>query len=142
MTMEQFSAIKSYLSGAYPKYDVNPAVWYDQLQHLNYEVAMLAVKDHVRASKFPPTIHEVIKRYHDLLDNPQQLPADPVIERMRRDGYFNSPIPEPPNIAERRVQKALRWLYSGIVPNWFKRDYDRYKMAELKGARHAVYLGN
>lgn len=142
MTMEQFSAIKSYLSGAYPKYDVNPAVWYDQLQHLNYEVAMLAVKDHVRASKFPPTIHEVIKRYHDLLDNPQQLPADPVIERMRRDGYFNSPVPEPPEIIERRVQKALRWLYSGIVPDWFKRDYELYKTRELRGDNRVLLAGN
>ena len=142
MTMEQFSAIKSYLSGAYPKYDVNPAVWYDQLQHLNYEVAMLAVKDHVRASKYPPTIHEIIKRYHDLLDNPQQLPADPVIERMRRDGYFNSPVPEPPEIIERRVQKALRWLYSGIVPDWFKRDYELYKTRELRGDNRVLLAGN
>ena len=142
MTMEQFSAIKSYLSGAYPKYDVNPAVWYDQLQHLNYEVAMLAVKDHVRASKFPPTIHEIIKRYHDLLDNPQQLPADPVIERMRRDGYFNSPFPEPAEEIERRVQKALRWLYSGIVPDWFKRDYELYKTRELRGDNRVLLAGN
>lgn len=142
MTMEQFSAIKSYLSGAYPKYDVNPAVWYDQLQHLNYEVAMLAVKDHVRASKFPPTIHEIIKRYHDLLDNPQQLPVDPVIERMRREGYFNSPFPEPAEEIERRVQKALRWLYSGIVPDWFKRDYELYKTRELRGDNRVLLAGN
>ena len=142
MTKEQFASIKAYLDGAYNRLDVNPAVWYDQLQHLNYEVAMLAVKDHVRASKFPPTIHEVIKRYHDLLDNPQQLPADPVIERMRRDGYFNSPFPEPAEEIERRVQKALRWLYSGIVPDWFKRDYELYKTRELRGDNRVLLAGN
>lgn len=142
MTKEQFASIKAYLDGAYNRLDVNPAVWYDQLQHLNYEVAMLAVKDHVRASKFPPTIHEVIKRYHDLLDNPQQLPVDPVIERMRREGYFNSPFPEPAEEIERRVQKALRWLYSGIVPDWFKRDYELYKTRELRGDNRVLLAGN
>lgn len=142
MTKEQFASIKAYLDGAYNRLDVNPAVWYDQLQHLNYEVAMLAVKDHVRASKYPPTIHEIIKRYHDLLDNPQQLPVDPVIERMRREGYFNSPFPEPAEEIERRVQKALRWLYSGIVPDWFKRDYELYKTRELRGDNRVLLAGN
>lgn len=142
MTKEQFASIKAYFDGAYNRLDVNPAVWYDQLQHLNYEVAMLAVKDHVRASKYPPTIHEIIKRYHDLLDNPQQLPVDPVIERMRREGYFNSPFPEPAEEIERRVQKALRWLYSGIVPDWFKRDYELYKTRELRGDNRVLLAGN
>lgn len=142
MTKEQFASIKAYFDGAYNRLDVNPAVWYDQLQHLNYEVAMLAVKDHVRASKYPPTIHEIIKRYHDLLDNPQQLPVDPVIERMRREGYFNSPFLEPAEEIERRVQKALRWLYSGIVPDWFKRDYELYKTRELRGDNRVLLAGN
>jgi len=141
MTKEQFGLIKAYLTGAYNKFDVDSNVWFDYFKSLNFQVAITAVKDYVRANKFPPTISGILNIYHSLFEDFYRLPLDQTILKMRNAGYFNSPMDEPTHIIDGRMYQANKWLYSGIMPTWFLSDYQKYKNKKIEGDKRNALSG-
>lgn len=136
MTKDEFALIKIYMETAYQsqRWEVSVAVWFDFLKNFNYRITLEAVKKYIGLNKFPPTVSDIVKGYDLLLDDISQLPLDNIILKMRADGYFNTPFNEPLDIIDNRMYKANKWLYTGIIPAWFLRDYNRYKNKELKGS--------
>lgn len=140
MTKEEFALIKTYLESAYQsqRYEVSIPVWFDFLKDFNYFLAFTAIKKYVQVNKFPPTIADIVKGYHALLDDFSNLPLDDTILKMRDAGYFNTPFNEPTKVIDGRMFKANKWVYTGIMPSWFLRDYKKYKTAKIAGGEKLV----
>lgn len=138
MTKQEFSLIKAYLSGAYSRFDIDPNVWFDFLKDLNYQIALISVKDYVRGNKFPPTISDIMTIYYKLFDDFHRLPLDATIIQMRNAGYFHSPFAEPEQVIDRRMYQANKWLFTGLAPDWFLRDYKQHKNKQMGGGKIAI----
>ena len=64
MTYEQWERVTEILAGLYPAAPSSPQtmlVWFQELEHLDADVAENAIRVHARASKWPPSLAEVLE---------------------------------------------------------------------------------
>ena len=57
-----------------------------------------------------------------------------ILDLMWKDGYFkNGSYGElAPEQQSRNFDKAMMWLNTGVIPEWFQKDMDEYKKKELQ----------
>lgn len=112
MTQEECVKGLKYLSIAYGSDGFSQdecVVYYEFLAEFSYETFRTAVKNLIRKSKFIPKINELVAECTRVKT---QVKND-VLDYMKSQGYFKIP---------QEYDKAVGWLQSGIVPDWFKND--------------------
>jgi len=135
MTQQEVIFVKNYIKGAYPNIKddtTSDAVWYDLLKSEEYYGILQSVKNYIRSgNKYAPTLSEIIAGYELIVLEYQ----NEIIQRMDKDGYFNDGETSPYEIAswnkKNRMRKANVWASRDYpkekIPDWFKRDYQRYE---------------
>lgn len=111
--------------------DSSDAVWFDMLQHEDYNGILSSLKRYIRdGNKYPPSIGELIKGYNVMVLEFNNA----VLDAMDKDGYFSSGDDDP--TVERwnydnRKRKAIMWASKDYpkeaVPDWFLKDYKDYE---------------
>lgn len=122
MTKEQYVTIRTYLSGAYANFNPGDLVWFENLKDYNFEVMIHSAKQYVKSNKFPPTIAQLTQIYEELKDAFRNKDLEPIILEMVSSGYFKHPS---------EIQKANNWIKRGIIPEWFKKDMEKYRSVKL-----------
>lgn len=111
--------------------DSSDAVWFDMLQHEDYNGILSSLKRYIRdGNKYPPSIGELIKGYNVMVLEFNNA----VLDAMDKDGYFSSgdddPTVERLNY-DKRKRKAIMWASKDYpkeaVPDWFLKDYKDYE---------------
>jgi len=149
MTSQELSQLRAYIKGAYPQAsdsENDDLVWYDLLQGYEYAGLLESVKRYIRngngtRNEFPPLPSQIIKGYETILDG---FNLD-ILDRMASDGVFDDPefvtitdlngikrtIATEPEVRawnrQKRIDRARNWLSKNFLPDWFKRDYQRYE---------------
>lgn len=123
MTEKEFSEDMTYLGLAYGK-EFTPnelRVYYDFLKDYSDETLMKAIKNIIKESKFLPKVTELI----EACDKYKEKTKFDILIFMNQKGYFK--VPE-------EYDKAVRFLETGIVPDWFKKDMNMYYKMMKQGA--------
>ena len=127
MTKEECVKGLKYLSLAYGTDGFTPdecSIYYEFLQEYDYNTFRKAVKNIIKTSKFLPKITELIEECNKCKE---QVKND-VVEFMKKQGYFKAIF---------EYEKATRWLETGIIPEWFKKDMQKYyKMMKQEALDH------
>lgn len=145
MTSQELSQLRAYIKGAYPHIkddEQDDLVWFDLLQGYEYLGLLQTVKRYIKAgNRYAPTVAELISGYETILDG---FNLD-ILDRMASDGVFDDPefvtitdlngikrtIATEPEVRawnrQKRIDRARNWLSKNFLPDWFKRDYQRYE---------------
>ena len=112
--MEFTKAIKM-LSIAYNKdFDEDAVkIWYVNFKDIRIDIFMNTIKNVIKKNKFMPSIAELL----DECEKSKTQKKYEILEQMKLDGYFSDGL---------EYDKAITWLESGIIPNWFKEDMKKY----------------
>lgn len=115
MTREQFINTITFLGVAYNKSfsKEEMEVWYEMLKGYNEEVLNKVVKSLVKTEKFLPAISTIIEKCNEF----KPLDRFEVLERMRERNYFKT---------VEEYLKAKEWLTKGLMPEWFKKDMQKF----------------
>ena len=115
MTEEQLTKGLTYLGTAYGKEytQLECQQHYDFLQDYSYATFVKAIKNIIKKSKFLPKINELIEE----CDSCKDLVKFDVLDYMSKQGYFK---------ANSEFEKASRYLETGVIPEWFKEDLNKY----------------
>ena len=67
-----------------------------------------------------------------------------ILDLMWADGYFkNGSYGElAPEQQSRNFEKAMMWLNTGVIPEWFQKDMDEYKQKQIPETETKVIGGN
>lgn len=132
MKLEEFTKALSYLGLMYGKTysQLETTMMYDYFKEYNYETFINATKNIVRTSSFIPKVADLIKE----CDNCKTSSRFEVIDYMMKSGYFNlgiirsngEQIMLTDEHAMRNYDKAIRFLESGIIPDWLQEDINYY----------------
>lgn len=126
MKMEEFIKVISYLGMAYGKEysQAETQQMYEFLKEYNYQTMIDAVKSLIRTSKFVPKIADII----EACENNRSSQRVEVVKYMMDSGYFKfSPYGEiTDEHALRNYDKAMRYLETNNVPDWFQEDLNHY----------------
>jgi hypothetical protein len=97
MTKQELVKVFSMFNVCYPKFLVDGKeeimldVWYQMLKEYPYEMIMLAAQNHVKTSKFQPTIHDIIEQVSQF-ENVGRIDAmtawGHVTKAIRNYGYY------------------------------------------------------
>lgn len=123
MTKEQFKDSMAYLGLAYDKkYTANELeLHYDFLKEYSDETFMKAIKTIIRESRFLPKVNELV----EMCDKYKERSRFEILDYMNERGYFKTP---------NELDKAIRFLETGVVPEWFKNDMNEYYKMMRQGA--------
>lgn len=133
LTKEQFNEIIQILFVSYPKYfKTLDNSCLTQLVHLyrdvfnkySYEVAIRTTHRIVRKYNMIPSLKDII----DELDSIQNSSEFEILELMKDAGYFkyNNFQELPKEAQQNHYNKAQEWIASGMIPNWFLKEMQRY----------------
>jgi hypothetical protein len=116
MKKTEFVKAMSFLGVAFGKeYTTEECdVYYSFLKDYDYQVFVSAIKNQIKKSSYLPKINELI----DECNNCKEEIDFKVIDFMKVSGYFKAPI---------EYEKTLRFVKSGIVPEWLKKDINNYR---------------
>ena len=97
---------------------------YEFVKEYNYDTFIKATKEIIRTSKFLPKIADLIENCEKFKNSGNKE----VIDYMRNVGYFKySAYGEiTDEHASRNYDKAIRFIETGIIPDWFQEDLDYY----------------
>lgn len=96
---------------AYPFFEITEPgtrLWHMMLQDIDSKTAQVRLANHIRTSKFPPTISEIVQAaeeepsYYDLLREEEQQ------EQLALEAYNEKAVPMPDHILERLERRAKR----------------------------------
>ncbi|WP_199925747.1 replicative helicase loader/inhibitor [Paenibacillus bouchesdurhonensis] len=100
---------------AYPFFEITEPgtrLWHMMLQDIDFKTAQVRLADHIRTSKFAPTISEIVQApeekpsYYDLLRQEEQQ------EQLALEAYNEKAVPMPDHIRERLERRAKRKVNS------------------------------
>lgn len=135
MTREECIKGLKYLSLAYGTdgfTQEESGIYYEFLQEYSYDTFRAAVKNIIRKSKFLPKITELLEE----CENCKEQTKFEVLEFMKVKGYFKES-----NYSIGEYEKAIRWLERGNIPDWFKKDLNKYyKMMKQETLDHKEIL--
>ncbi len=120
MTPEEVIKVKTIIEAAYPNAK-NLNNKESDLLYISlfgeYELTpmLVAVKEHIKTSTYPPTIADLFRRY----DGSTTTKHYAIIETMQAAGYFKD---------QTEIAKAIMWIGDNVIPDWFKRDMQRYQL--------------
>lgn len=130
---ELISSLVAELRIAYPNYfkDFNKEMTLAMVrQYSNYfskyeeDILKLTFYEVIKTSKYMPSIAELIER----CERNRKKVAFKILSLMEKDGYFkksaNGELDEVQEFINR--EKAVAWLNSGNIPEWFKKDMNSY----------------
>jgi len=110
--------------------------WYDRFSNYEFEPFYSMIKK-IKNKIMPNAIElqelceqEMVNKNFDILDV------------MWRDEYFKYGVYGElvPEQQSRNFDKAMMWLNTGVIPEWFKKDMDKYKQ-KLLPLSHSVMIG-
>lgn len=88
-------------------------IWYEMLQDIEPEVFKKAIIELCKERAYMPTIHDILDKTK-MVKNNYYLP---ILEQMKKDGYFKLGIvPLSPEQEDRNYGKSIRWIERGIIP--------------------------
>lgn len=96
--------------------------YFDFLEDYKENELKLVIKSFIKKSKFVPTVAELV---NEIEQNRLQRKFK-VLDYMYKKGYF-----KPSSNLISDYDKAVKYLESGVIPEWFKKDYKKY-YAEMK----------
>lgn len=89
-------------------------IYYTFLKDYSENTFVQAVKQYVKENKFAPTINQLINECEKQKDKFKFE----ILEKMKADNYFKT---------ELEYEKAVKFLTANIIPDWFKKDLQKYK---------------
>jgi hypothetical protein len=115
MTPEQFKDSMAYLGIAYGKEFTQQeiTIYYDFLKEYSDVTLVNAIKSIIKKSKFLPKITEILEE----CENCKEKTRYEILEFMQSKGYFKAPS---------EYDKAVHFLETDVVPEWFKKDMNEY----------------
>lgn len=119
MNKKEFSEIISLIQIAYNKqYSKEEIeVMYDLLENFEYNTLKIAIKRLITTSRYVPNVSQIISEY----------------KQIKRDEGYNKIMKarELRNIkTNEELDKAMKWLDKGIVPDWLDKDLQEIPMSE------------
>ena len=101
--------------------------WYDRFANIDKDVLERTINN--MKNKIMPNAIEL----QELCEQESVNISFEILDLMWRDGYFKkSDFGElSPEQQSRNFDKAMMWLNTGVIPEWFKRDMDDYKVKQL-----------
>ncbi len=81
-------------------------------------IVITAIDKIITSSKFMPSIAEVLEK----CDEEKSKNNQDIISKMIDDNYFKN---------QQEINKAVSWLDEGVIPQWFKKDMEKYGYNEL-----------
>lgn len=107
--------------------DGGDEVWIEMLKEYQYEVMLSAVKNYIKSGKtYPPSIADLINAYGTEVITIY----DGVLDAMEKDGVFNDPEKSDEDLEfwnkDKRRKKAIVWLQSNNMPEWFRTVLQKY----------------
>ena len=121
MNKEQFVKGITYLGMAYKK-EFNQQeleLYYDFLKEYDYETFRMTIKEIIKSNKFMPSISEII----EMCEGSNKKRKFEIIEIMKQNNYFANNV---------EYEKAMNYLTTGIIPEWFKKDMREYYHKQLE----------
>ena len=121
MNKEQFVKGITYLGMAYKKEFTQQELelYYDFLKDYDYETFRLTIIEIIKTHKFLPSISEII----DMCDESNTKRKYEIIEVMKKNNYFAN---------NKEYEKAMNFLTTGVIPEWFKKDMRAYYQKQLE----------
>lgn len=119
MNKKEFSEIISLIQIAYNKQYLKEEieVMYDLLKDFEYNTLKIAIKKLIATSRYVPNVSQIISEY----------------KQIKRDEGYNKILKarELGNIkTNEELDKAMKWLDKGIVPDWLDKDLQETPMSE------------
>ncbi len=93
------------------------AMYQEHLSEYDEETLSYAINSIIKKNKFIPTIKEII----DECESYSIKHKNVVIEKMKELGYFKN---------EQEVDKIYQFMAKGIIPSWFLKDLEKYKLED------------
>ena len=123
MSKEDFLRGLKFLGLAYNKNfdEQETSVWYSFFKDVKYDDFKNAIKRLIPIKQFLPSISELRKECDSRVYG--------ILEFMKKDGYFKKgQFGDLDEVQQfRNYEKATKWLNSGKVPEWFKKDVNEYE---------------
>lgn len=121
MNKKEFSEIISLIQIAYNKQYLKEEieVMYDLLKDFEYNTLKVAIKRLIATSRYVPNVSQIISEY----------------KQIKRDEGYNKILKarELGNIkTNEELDKAMKWLDKGIVPDWLDKDLQETPMSETE----------
>lgn len=121
MNKKEFSEIISLIQIAYNKQYLKEEieVMYDLLKDFEYDTLKIAIKRLIATSRYVPNVSQIITEY----------------KQIKRDEGYNKILKarELGNIkTNEELDKAMKWLDKGIVPDWLDKDLQETPMSETE----------
>ena len=121
MNKKEFSEIISLIQIAYNKQYLKEEieVMYDLLKDFEYNTLKVAIKRLIATSRYVPNVSQIITEY----------------KQIKRDEGYNKILKarELGNIkTNEELDKAMKWLDKGIVPDWLDKDLQETPMSETE----------
>lgn len=115
MSQEELVKGLAYLGMAYGKSFTQQEceIHYDFLKEYSYQTFVAAVKNIIRKSKFLPKITELLEE----CENCKEQSRYKILDYMQSKGYFKASI---------EYDKAVHFLETDVIPEWFKNDMNTY----------------
>ena len=88
-------------------------VWYKYFKDIKKETFEKALNKIITNNKYMPSIAEIIEKCKE----EQKNTTYEILEIMKNDNYFKD---------VKEYEKALVWLETKIIPQWFKEDMKKY----------------
>lgn len=98
-------------------------IWYEMLQDKDPEAFRKAIIEICKEKSYIPTIHDVL----DKIESANNSFYLHILEQMKNDGYFKRGVkPLTPEHESKNYDKAIKWIESGIMPEFLKEDMQEY----------------
>jgi len=128
-------AIKFYCEGAYPQMrdkGGSDEVWVDMLATYDYALMLSAVKQYIAdGNEYAPSIASLIVAYK----KQQERFTNDILQKMEDDGFFDDPESSDAEVSlwnkQNRKRKAINYVLTGNMPEWFKKVYESYQEKEI-----------
>lgn len=115
MTKQEFIKDMTYLGIAFNKeYSKEELVlYYDYLKNYADSTFKRAIREIIKSKTYLPKISELLETCNNITKQSKYE----ILEIMDSYDYFKD---------ETEYKKAVKWLDSGIIPNWFKEDMAKF----------------
>lgn len=108
--VEQMKILAMAYSNNYTQQELE--LWFEYFEGIDYQNFKEAIKEIIKINKYKPTISELLEMSNK---NKQQGKFN-ILEKMKLNGYFKDTS---------EYEKAIKWLESGNIPSWFKKDMEQ-----------------
>ena len=96
----------------------------EELSQYNEETLTSAIKEIIRASKYMPSLNEIIEQ----CEKSRVHQTNKIVDLMWQDGYFKKGAygELDDSQAYRNYNKTLKFIEEGIIPEWLREDMKKY----------------